>query len=361
MYQSIIRDPCTWIVDCVSNIEVVNGSVLLVPAGRTAFFVVNGLISDPYHPGRYTVNTGVNPFFVRLSHLMTRGDPGISVSVFYVAHEMIADAKIGTGETIFRDKRFNLSMKAFASVAMRYKISEPLVFLKRIVGMFRNSGAGDELDNAFVALASPSVREEISKHLNDCDVDRVNQDLTALSGRIFGAVRAYLAVYGIQLVTLAVTHINIDAEDLARLHEREVTDAEVKIRYVAEKDILNDIYGGDVNKRILSETATGMPDRGQPWGQGGATAPGNSGFMNPMLQMYMMSQMLPAFRESLTELTAPSHPLHSTEPRTEQDSDAERNAGPRPLPVRGAARCPVCGGLTFAGEKICSVCGSLLN
>lgn len=89
MYQSVIRDPGgSSLVRIQSDVcavsPIVNGSILLVPPGTHAVVACNGALSRPYGPGRWALFSGVDPFFVRLRNIMTQGDPGISVSVFFV-------------------------------------------------------------------------------------------------------------------------------------------------------------------------------------------------------------------------------------------------------------------------------------
>ena len=91
MYQTIIRDSGgeglirVVSVPCGPGRAVVNGSLLIVPPGTVAYAAVNGMLSPPYGPGRHELFTGVDPFFVRLRHLMTRGDAGVTVSVFFLS------------------------------------------------------------------------------------------------------------------------------------------------------------------------------------------------------------------------------------------------------------------------------------
>ena len=340
MYQSILRDPGSEIVSCISNVEVVNGSILLVPAGRVAYFVLNGHISEPYHPGRYSIATGVSPFFVRLRNLMTLGDPAVSVAVFYVSTHIVTDAKLGTGVIIFRDKRFNLSMQALSSLTLLYEISNPLLLLQRIVGMYRDADAifEGELETVFTATVMPFVRDQISEHLRQSDVDSVNLSLPDLSRNLFDSVSMHLAVYGLRLVNFAVTAINIDEEDLKRLRERETTEADATIRLNTEKAVLTNVYGGDINKRIMDSIATGTLNRGQPWGisdgSNSANTQCNSGVIGPMLQIMMMSQLLPELRESMAGMVAPVNPPNSVEHRSNDNQDDSRNNGSRPLPPR---------------------------
>lgn len=103
MYQTIIRDSGgeglirVVSVPCGPGRAVVNGSLLIVPPGTVAYAAVNGMLSPPYGPGRHELFAGVDPFFVRLRHLMTRGDAGVTVSVFFLSTEKHCFLQLGTG------------------------------------------------------------------------------------------------------------------------------------------------------------------------------------------------------------------------------------------------------------------------
>ena len=97
-------------VPCGPGRAVVNGSLLIVPPGTVAYAAVNGMLSPPYGPGRHELFTGVDPFFVRLRHLMTRGDAGVTVSVFFLSTEKHCFLQLGTGELPLRERRFQIKM-----------------------------------------------------------------------------------------------------------------------------------------------------------------------------------------------------------------------------------------------------------
>lgn len=93
MYQSIIRDTGgNGLIRirpdiCGQYSAIANGSILVVPLGTTAFVAINGSLSRPYDLGRYEIFTCVAPFFVRLRNILTRGDIGTTVAVFFTSTE----------------------------------------------------------------------------------------------------------------------------------------------------------------------------------------------------------------------------------------------------------------------------------
>ena len=152
MYQSIIRDPGgNGLIRIHPNVcgqysAVVNGSILIVPPGTTAFVAINGTLSRPYGPGKYEIFTGVDPFFVRFRNILTNGDTGTTVSVFFVSTEMAKFVNLGTGEFPFREHRFRLTMKALASCNLSFSVSDPLKILTKLVGSYSSAFSKEDID-----------------------------------------------------------------------------------------------------------------------------------------------------------------------------------------------------------------------
>ena len=180
MYQSIIRDPGgNGLIRiqpdaCGQYSAIVNGSILVVPPGTTAFVAINGALSRPYGPGRYEIFTGVDPFFVRLRNILTRGDTGTTVSVFFVSTERAKFVKLGTGEFPFREHRFRLTMKALASCNLSFSISDPLKVLTKLVGSYSSAFSDEDIDPCIEQMVLAPIREAISREISKLDAAEFN-------------------------------------------------------------------------------------------------------------------------------------------------------------------------------------------
>lgn len=167
MYQTIIRDSGgeglirVVSVPCGPGRAVVNGSLLIVPPGTVAYAAVNGMLSPPYGPGRHELFTGVDPFFVRLRHLMTRGDAGVTVSVFFLSTEKHCFLQLGTGELPLRERRFQITLKAFAACGLAVSIDDPLRVLQRLVGSYSTGFSEEDLEPCLQQLMLAPVREAL--------------------------------------------------------------------------------------------------------------------------------------------------------------------------------------------------------
>lgn len=359
MYQSVIRCPggsglVRVLTDgCGLNNTIVNGSVLLVPAGTKAFVVINGEISHPYGPGRYEIYTGIDPFFVRLRNVMTRGDAGVSVYVFFISTEKCQLIKFGTGEMPFTEQRFQITLNALASCNLIFAIENPNLFLEKLIGSYNFYFDEEEIEICIEQLALGAVREVISKELGKFDVHNFNGQLHRIGKEVTGKIKTKLSRYGMHLVEFNITAINIPAEEKEKLNRLEQNYAEGKNRIDLEEAQLKRIWNGNVDKRTLGEMMTGFASRGQNHtGQSGAGGTANGGMASSMMQMMMMAQLLPNLREPLNNMCRHTDMFNENN----KESDTRSTGAPPPLPGK-YQRCPSCNGQVLRNTRTCPICG----
>ena len=362
MYQSIIRDPGgNGLIRiqpdvCGQHSAIVNGSILIVPPGTTAFVAINGSLSRPYGPGRYEIFTGVDPFFVRLRNILTRGDAGTTVSVFFVSTERAKFIKLGTGEFLFREHRFQLTMKALASCNLSFSISAPLKVLTKLVGSYSSAFSDEDIEPCIEQMVLAPTREAISREISKLDVTEFNSKLSYIGNKANVTIRSGLSEYGIKLERFELVAINIPDSEIQRLYSIEQEYAGGKTRTDLELDNLQRVWNGNVNNRTLSEMMTGIPSRGQAFsGSVTGSHSGNAGGMAPMMmEMMMLTQMLPALREPLAEMTRHTD-MFGDASSDAQGSTSSAEASP-PMPDRHKC-CPSCNGNVMRSNNICPICG----
>ena len=362
MYQSIIRDPGgnslirIQSLECGPNQTVVNGSILIVPPGTVAYIAINGQLSQPYCSGRYEVFTGVDPFFVKLRHIMTRGDAGITVAVFFISTDKRKFMTMGTGDFPFKEKRFQITMKALASCSIVYSIGDPYKVLTKMIGSYNEAFTGDEIEPCIEQMTLGPVREALSRELGLLSVTEFNSCLARIANAAVTSISTSFEQYGLKLAQFKLTAINVPEQEIQRLYSLEQSYAEGKTRTDLELDHLRRVWGGNIDSRTISEMMTGMPSRGQGSAQQGPAGGGTAGGMAPMmLQMMMMSQLLPSLREPLSTMSSHTDLFGGSDTRNSRSSTSTADSPP-PMPNRYKI-CPSCNGTVSRNINVCPICG----
>ena len=360
MYQSVIKDPGgDSFVRIQPNVcdrysAIVNGSILIVPPGTTAFVAVNGVLSKPYRPGRYEIFTGIDPFFVRLRNILTRGDTGTSVSVFFVSTEKAKFIKLGTGEMPFREHRFQLTMKALASCSLSISISDPLRFLAKLVGSYSSSFSEEDIDPCIEQMVLAPIREAISTEISKLNITEFNSKLAYIGNMAAGRIRSGLSEYGVKAERFTLTAINVPASEMERLYSYEGKYAEGKTKTDLELDNLTRIWNGNINNRTFAEMMTGVPRGQTPAGGAGGNPGWNAGGMAPLMQIAMLSQIIPTLQDQLNNMTRHTDMFNGAS--SDAQSRTSTAESPPPIPNR-YKRCPACNGNVLRRNNICPICG----
>lgn len=355
MYMSVIRDPGgPQTVRLLSSTTIVDGSILLVPANTVAFFVCNGQVSEPYRPGRWEIRTGVGPFFVRLRNLMTQGDPGIVCQVWYVNICQENYKSGGTGDLIFQEQRFHISMKGRAAYTIRYVVSDPLKLITKLIGMHHNAFENEDIQPVIDAMILPHIKQSLINYISNCSIHAFQNELVSIGNEIRGLLREELLNYGLNLISVAITAINIPDEEFRRLNALEEKYASGTVATDVELDNVKRIYGS-VENRTLTEMVTGSVR--------GAEAPvsretnGIAGMIAALpLQMSIANQMVNQMAGTFSGVLNNGNSRNSSE---EQPSADNSSHTPPDLPIRPRV-CTSCGRSLDDSDIFCRYCGNRL-
>lgn len=251
-------------------------------------------------------------------------------------------------------------MKALASCNLSYSIINPLKVLTKLVGSY-NSAFSDEGIDLFIkqVLLAP-IREAISMEISTLDIIEYNSKLSHIGNMATSTISSNLSEYGIKLERFELVAINIPDSEIRRLYSLEQEYAGGKTRTDLELDHLQRVWNGNVNNRMLSEMMTGIPSRGQIASSGatGGTSRNTDGIAPMMMQVMMLSQMLPSFRESLDEVTQRADMFGSSSSGVRGTASSAET--PPPIPDR-YKRCPSCSGNVIRNNNICPNCGYRFN
>jgi len=357
MYQDIIRDPGgAQVVRLVSSATIVNGSILLVPADTVAFFVLNGHVSEPYVSGRYEIRTGVSPFFVRFRNLMTRGEPGITCQVWYINTCQEICKSGGTGDLVFREQRFHLSMKARASYTLRYVISDPLAFISKLVGMHNNDFDNEDIQPAIDSMIQPFIKQSIIRAISGHEVHAFQNELVAMGNEIRAGLCEELRTYGINLRAVAITAVNIPDEEFKRLAKLEEKYADGTVATDIEVDNVRRVYGSLDNRTFVEALTGGIRGNGTPIPR---ETNGIAGMMATFpLQMSLAGQMMEQMSGALNNMMGNAN---SSAYSSQNGTGGASTTGvvPPDLPVRRRT-CPNCSRELDNTDTFCRYCGNRL-
>lgn len=351
MYQSVIRYPGgSQTISVIASTTVVNGSLLLVPADTVAFFVCNGHVSEPYMPGRWEIRTGISPFFVRFRNLTTQGDPGITCQVWWVNTCQENCKSGGTGDLIFQEQRFHISMKARASYTIRYAIHDPLAFISKLIGMNRNEFDIDDVQPAIDAMLLPYIKQTVITCISSHPVHEFQNDLHSMGRNARTLLAVELQEYGINLISAAITAVNIPDSEFKRLNELEEKFAKGTVETDIEVDNVRRVYGS-IENRTLTEVMTGTA-------RGHATplpreTNGVAGMMAALpVQMSIANQMISQMSGNISNMMGGNSV-------TANESTSSNRPTPPDLPVR-KRHCPSCNRELDASDAFCRYCGNRL-
>ncbi len=363
-YQSVIRRPGgNLAVEVISNACVVDGSILIVPPDNVAFVCISGNVSEPYGPGRHEINTGVSPFFVRFRNLMTQGDPGITCQIFFVNVIQELCEQGGTGNLIFEEKRFKISLNAKAAYTMRYVITDPRQFISKLVGMHNNSFESEDVQPAIASMILPTIKEAVISSLSTATVHSVQNNLTSIGNDARRRLANELRIYGITLKAIAITAINIPEADMHRLNELEERVARGRLNTDLEVDNVERVYG-NVNNRTMAELLTGSvrgpahPTAGRNGANGMAGAITALPWQMAMAKM-AMDQMQGSMPNPFSGGSNTNNDSSATVTQPQSNSSGVTRRVPPPIPVKPKI-CAGCGRLVDSKDVFCKYCGERL-
>lgn len=114
--------------------EIKNGAQLIVREGQVAVFISEGQVADVFKPGTYELTTKNLPILTTIKGWKYGFNSPFKAEVYFVNTRLFTDEKWGTKSPItLSDDRFGLvEIRAYGTYA--FKISDPGLFIKEIVG-----------------------------------------------------------------------------------------------------------------------------------------------------------------------------------------------------------------------------------
>jgi excisionase family DNA binding protein len=269
--------------------EIKNGAQLIVRESQTAQFVYLGHFGDTFGPGKYSLVTDNIPILSTLKGWKYGFNSPFKADVYFINTRLFTGNKWGTSNPVMmRDQDFGIiRLRAFGTYD--FKVVEPRLFLKEVVGTdqnFRLDEFADTMRSRLVSVFSDSLA---TAKVPALDVASRYQEVgEALLPVINPQVSAK---YGIEIASFIVENVSVPPEVEEAIDKRSSMSAI-----------------GNLNDYVKYQMGQGMAKGGGGGGAGGAAAEMAVGF--GMAQEMMKQGGMTANTQS----TAPTGGMAATAP-----------------------------------------------
>ncbi len=195
-----------------------NGAQLIVRESQVAQFVYTGQFGDTFTPGRHSLVTENIPVLTKLKGWKYGFESPFKADVYYINTRLFTGNKWGTSNPIMmRDKDFGVvRLRAFGT--FDFKVSDPKLFLKEVVGTdqnFRLDEFSDTMRSRIVSLFSDALA---SAQVPALDVASRYSELGDALLPIINP--ATTTKYGLEITSFIVENVSVPPEVEAAIDKR---------------------------------------------------------------------------------------------------------------------------------------------
>lgn len=197
--------------------EIKYGAMLTVRESQTAVLVSEGRVADFYEPGLYQLETRNMPILTTLESWPHGFSSPFKAEVYFFNMRRFTDLKWGTKNPVMlRDREFGpLRLRAFGTYSIR--ITEPVTFIKEIVGtdgLFQTGEISRQLRNLIVSRFASIIGE------SDIPILDLAANYDDLGDFITEQINPEFAAYGLEVLHLTVENISLPPQVEAALDKR---------------------------------------------------------------------------------------------------------------------------------------------
>lgn len=207
-------------------------STLIVMPGEKALFVNRGVIEAKFSEGTYKLSTQNYPFISRLRNAFSGGVSAFNCVVYFVKDAHSSEILWGTDTPIqVRDPLYHIQTHIQARGAYRVSVTDPTLFLRKLVGSIRTCTSQDDLDRYFASEFQQYIRSEISSAVlqSGQDVLTLCASQAQLAQEIRKPLEKTMKGYGLCLESFTITAIEIPEDDPNRRTLEEAMAQNVKM------------------------------------------------------------------------------------------------------------------------------------
>jgi len=197
-------------------------STLVVMPGEEAIFIKGGTIEQTFENGTYKLSTENYPFISRLRNAFSGGVSTFNCVVYFVRKAHSMEILWGTDSPIqVRDKFLGIATKLKARGAYKIQLSNPVVFLEKLVGNNIPFQTQEELTLFFRNEFQSKIKSCIARAANESTQELLGIDarLDEFSDSISPYIEEILVDYGLKLVKFTVAAVDIDDDVLRRRYD----------------------------------------------------------------------------------------------------------------------------------------------
>ncbi len=278
-------------------------STLIVMPGESAIFVKGGTIEQVFESGTYTLSTQNYPFISRLRNAFTGGISTFNCVVYFVKTAHTTEIMWGTDSPIqVRDKLLGIATKLRARGAYRVQITNPAVFLTKLIGNNFVAATPEGITRFFVSEFQSKIKSIIAKAINESNTEILGIDarLDELSELIKPLVNEAVDAYGMRCVSFSVMAVDIDDSELRQKYDEIGMDAIAKMRNAQADKMVMDTLG---DKWAQQQAVNIMSTFAENSGKGG------DGMTNAAMGMGMGMAAGNMFGGMAQQMFAPMQPM----------------------------------------------------
>lgn len=293
-----------------------DNSTLIVMPGEEAIFIKDGSIVQTFENGKYLLNTENYPFLSRLRNLMTGGISTFNCVVYFVRTAHSVEIRWGTDSPLqVRDKLLGIATKVRARGSYKVTVSNPGVFLEKLVGNNVLFETPEGLSRYFSMQFQGKIKASLTRALNETTTELLGIEarLDELAADVEPFFKESLDEYGLKCVQFVIGALDIDDDELRRRYDEIGMDNIEKVRGAQGDKAVMGILGEDWGRQQAANILTNLSMNP---GAGGVAAEGAG------LGMGIAAGS--AFGSLAQEMFAPMHSTYSAAPQPVQPSSGSR-------------------------------------
>ena len=214
------------------------GSQLIVYPSQTAFFVKGGEILDEFICGTYTIKSENIPLLGKIIKMPFNGETPFKAEVWFVNQTELLDCKWGTQTPLqIEDPKYDVIVPVRAYGQYGFKITEPRVFLERLVGnmsSFATSKVMEYFRGVILSKLTAIIYDKLKA--DDISVLNINAKIEDLSGYAKEKISEVFLQYGMEIQLFSMISISIQENDPSFRRLKEAKDAAARIKIIGRDD-----------------------------------------------------------------------------------------------------------------------------